>query len=388
MSEWKETVFEELFEISLKNGLNKPSRVRGTGIRMVNMKEIFGYDKITDSTPMELVPVESNELNSLLRYDDLLFARQSLTEEGAGKISIYKGQVQTVFESHLIRCRINKSKADPDFVYYLFKSPLGKNTVSTIVSQTAAAGIRGSELQKLVFKFPKIETQRKVANLLSSLDDKIDLLHRQNKTLEEMAEALWRKWFVEDIEKNEEVPLSHYAISIRNNVATDQLAEHSAYVGLEHIPKQNLTLTTWGSTTDLASNKSAFKKNDILFGKLRSYFHKVVLAPIDGVCSTDILVIRPKREEWLSFCLMWFFSRDVVEYSDLGAGGTRMPRTSWELISEFKIPKPSQELILQFESIVRPMLDKMRKSIYEIQNLAQLRESLLPKLMNGEINFQ
>lgn len=387
MSEWREMKFEELFEIPLKNGLNKPSRVRGSGLRMVNMKEIFGYDKINDETPMELVPVEPKELNALLDYNDLLFARQSLVEEGAGKISIYKGTYLTVFESHLIRCRLNKSIANPDFVYYLFKSPLGRGTVSTIVQQTAAAGIRGSELQKLTFNFPKLEVQNNIAEILSSLDDKIDLLHRQNKTMEEMAEVLWRKLFVEDIETNEEVPLSHYAISVRNNVAIDQLAEHSIYVGLEHIPRQNLTLTTWGSTTDLASNKSAFKKNDILFGKLRSYFHKVVLAPIDGVCSTDILVIRPKREEWLSFCLMWFFSRDVVEYSDLGAGGTRMPRTSWELISEYKIPKPSQELILQFESIVRPMLDKMRKSTYEIQNLTQLRESLLPKLMNGEINF-
>ncbi|XGB43970.1 MAG: restriction endonuclease subunit S [Nodosilinea sp. LVE1205-7] len=162
MSEWKEYKFKDFFLIDLRNGLNKPSKVRGSGLRMINMKEIFKYDKISDITPMELVPVTNKELDGcLLEYNDLLFARQSLVESGAGKISIFKGYFPTVFESHLIRCRVNQEKASPDFIYYLFKSPLGKGTVSTIVQQVAAAGIRGSDLQNLEFSIPLSPNKRR-----------------------------------------------------------------------------------------------------------------------------------------------------------------------------------------------------------------------------------
>lgn len=122
-----------------------------------------------------------------------------------------------------------------------------------------------------------------------------------------------------------------------------------------------------------------------MFGKLRSYFHKVVLSPIDGVCSTDILVIRPKKEEWLSFCLYWFFSSDVVEHSDLGSGGTRMPRTNWEIVAGYKVPRPTEELILEFDKVVRPSLKKMSCNIETIRTLENLRDTLLPKLMSGEV---
>ena len=140
MSDWQLARFRDYFSIGLRNGLTKPSKIRGSGVRMVNMKEIFRYDRIDDTTPMELVPVNEKELeNSSLLDNDLLFARQSLVESGAGKISIFKGQSPTVFESHLIRCRVDRQKASPDFIYYLFKSPIGKGTVSTIVQQVAAA---------------------------------------------------------------------------------------------------------------------------------------------------------------------------------------------------------------------------------------------------------
>ena len=110
--------FKEAFSLPLRNGLTKPSKVRGSGVPMVNMKEIFAYNKIYDDTPMELVPVTDKELeNTSLEYGDLLFARQSLTEEGAGKICIYKGHQTKVFESHLIRCRLDTNRFDSDYFY-------------------------------------------------------------------------------------------------------------------------------------------------------------------------------------------------------------------------------------------------------------------------------
>jgi len=229
--------------------------------------------------------------------------------------------------------------------------------------------------------------QAAIASVLSSLDDKIDLLHRQNATLERMAETLFRQWFVEEA-TDVVVDLGDYADNIRKNARVEDLVQYENYVGLEHIPKKSISLYEWGKTDNLASNKSVFKENDILFGKLRSYFHKVVFAPINGVCSTDILVIKSKQPEWFSFCLFWFSNPDLVEYSDLGAGGTRMPRTSWEIISSYKIPKPDADKIAKFNEFTLPLIEKIKFNQTQIRTLTALRDTLLPKLMSGEVRVE
>ena len=185
----------------------------------------------------------------------------------------------------------------------------------------------------------------------------------------------------------EEGTLGDYADNVRDNVKTENLLNFENYVGLEHIQKKNIVLYESGNTEQVYSNKSQFKKFDILFGKLRSYFHKVVFAPYTGVCSTDILVIRPKKEAYFSFCLMYFFSDEVVQHSDLGAEGTRMPRTNWEILSKYEITKPSEKLISDFDGEVRPMIELMLKNVQQIQTLTKLRDTLLPKLMSGEVRI-
>lgn len=389
MVEWKDVPFHELFKAPLRNGLNKPSRVRGSGLPMVNMNEIFKYDFIDDTTPMELVPVTENELSTLLVRNDLLFARQSLIESGAGKISIYQGDAEVVFESHLIRCRIDESLASALFLYYFFKSPVGRGLMSTIVYQTAAAGIRGSDLMNLEVPKPPLDEQRAIASVLSSLDAKIDLLHRQNKTLEAMAEALFRQWFVEEAE-NEAVEgtLADVAVNIRDGVPVNAFNAADRYVALEHIDRRCIALQQFGSSADVASNKYRFGVNDILFGKLRPYFHKVCLTSFAGICSTDILVIRPKRSELLYYCLFAFFQDEVVEYANAGSGGTRMPRTSWSDLSKYPIALPGKEKLQAFNKVVKPMMDKLQTNIPQIRSLTALRDTLLPKLMSGEVRVE
>jgi type I restriction enzyme S subunit len=126
---------------------------------MVNMGELFANDRIGDIA-MERVPMTDNELEQCaLAEGDLLFARQSLVLEGAGKCSyVLEVPEPTTFESHLIRVRLDRNKADPLFYYYLFSSPY--SGISTIVQQCAQAGIRGSELGNLEVIYPKPEAQR------------------------------------------------------------------------------------------------------------------------------------------------------------------------------------------------------------------------------------
>lgn len=115
------------------------------------------------------------------------------------------------------------------------------------------------------------------------------------------------------------------------------------YVGLGHIEKGTLTLENVGKSEEVISSKFIFKKGDILFGKLRPYFRKVILAPFDGVCSTDILVIKPKRNTCNKYLFYLLASKQIIDSVSTASEGTKMPRVSWSFLKHFEINVPSYE---------------------------------------------
>ncbi|MBO3274109.1 restriction endonuclease subunit S [Pseudomonas schmalbachii] len=190
--------FGDLFSEPQRNGLTRPKKVRGVGFPMVNMGELFAHYRIRD-LEMDLVPVSEKEQQFFLQDGDLLFARQSLVLAGAGQCSIFLGnKTATVFESHLIRCRLDQEKYNPHFYFYFFRSPDGRRAIEAIVEQGAgASGIRGSDLVNVQVPIPAKRYQDQAAGLLAEIDDRISLLRETNATLEAIAQTLFKSWFVD-----------------------------------------------------------------------------------------------------------------------------------------------------------------------------------------------
>ena len=166
---------------------------------MVNMGELFAYPRLCNA-PMDRVPLSHGEAEKfLLAEGDLLFARQSLVLEGAGKCSIFLRDTEPVtFESHVTRVRLHADKGDPQFYFYYLQSHHGRAAIRSIVEQGAgASGIRGSDLQTLNVLWRPIGEQRAIAHILGTLDDKIELNRKMNETLEALARALFQSWFVD-----------------------------------------------------------------------------------------------------------------------------------------------------------------------------------------------
>jgi hypothetical protein len=137
-----------------------------------------------------------------------------------------------------------------------------------------------------------------------------------------------------------------------------------------------------------ARDKFLFCQGDILFGKLRPYFHKVGVAVIDGVCSTDILVIVPKLPNWYSLVLSYVSSVEFIDYTNATSTGTKMPRTNWHDMARYKIVIPTSEVAKGFNDRVVPLLQAIRSNILQSRTLATIRDTLLPKLMSGEIRVK
>ena len=143
-----------------------------------------------------------------------------------------------------------------------------------------------------------------------------------------------------------------------------------------------------GDAADVSSQKSKFEQGDILFGKLRPYFHKVVAAPHGGVCSTDILVLMPSNREVSGFTLAAVASDAVVRSVTSASEGTRMPRTSWKDLASVEVPWPGLARATSFSADVSAIRDAVENELRENRALAATRDALLPQLMSGGLRIK
>lgn len=375
--------FGDLYAIGSRNGLSKPSKVRGLGYKMINMGELFANDRIYD-IPMELVPLKEKEkINAKVEAGDLLFARQSLVLEGAGKCSIVmEVSPLTVFESHLIRVRLLE-EANPSFYYYYFRSAL--SPIKSIVSQCAQAGIRGSDLQELCVLYPPKKTQDRIANILEQYDNLIENNQKQIKLLEEAAQRLYKEWFVnlhfpgyEDVEIVAGVPegwtegtLEDVAPFKRGKTIT-KVQVHDGDVpvvagGLEPAYYHNVSNTVAPVITVSGSGANA--------GYARLYNVNVF--------ASDCSFVDSNSTPYLFY--VYCFIKDNKDRFNALKKGSAQPHVYAKDINALEALIPTNKLIEEFCSIASQYFEKIKILQMQIQLSTQARDRLLPKLMGGEI---
>ncbi len=313
---------------------------------------------------------------------------------------------------------IVKPEHDPGFLYYWLKA--NTHELERHATGSTFKELSGSALKGISIRLPnRLSEQRAIAHVLGTLDDKIELNRRMNETLEAMARALFRSWFVDfdpvrakmegrdtglpdnladlcpdrlvdsemgDIPEGwDAASLGDVAALRRKGADPASEASDTPYIGLADMPRGSIALTAWGEIGSASSRKSAFKAGDILFGKLRPYFHKVGIAPVDGLCSTDIVVLSAREPRWSSFVLACVSSSAFVAHTSQTATGTKMPRTSWQAMSGYQLCRPTDAIASEFQRIVSPMLGRIVGNVHESRTLATLRDTLLPKLISGAI---
>lgn len=328
-------------------------------------------------------------------YSEAGLAQSRLWQAGTLCITIAANIAETgiltfpaCFPDSVVGFIADETKCDVYFVEYMFRYL--RSRIQHEASGSVQDNINLATLNRLEFPTPSLPEQRAIAGILGALDDKIELNRCMNRTLESMARAVFRQWFVdgEDVEGWEVGRLGDVAENIRRSANADEIDSETHYIGLEHMPRRSIALSEWGNASELASNKFVFKEGEFLFGKLRPYFHKVGIAPIDGVCSTDILVIAPKSADWYGFALGHISSVELVNYTNAASTGTKMPRTNWSDIANYEVAIPPVEKAKEFSEIFLPIAQRIRANIMESRTLASLRDTLLPKLMRGEVRVR
>ena len=364
---------------------------------------------------------KANKLSAnLARPGDVIFTQRGANHFRQIAIIPKDGEARYLVSQSQMKLTVNRDIVDELFVYYCFISPKQQEYLQTHAISTGVPHTNLGILKSVPIPLPPLAEQKAIAAVLGALDDKIELNRRMSATLEEMARALLRSWFVDfdpvHAKARGEEPahmdaataalfpdgfgedglpegwrpgvLGDVAIAPRTGVDPNTVDPETPYIGLEHMPRRSITLTEWAVAGGVGSQKSAMRAGDFLFGKLRPYFHKVGVAPVDGVCSTEIVVVRAKHDDWSGYVLSVISSDAFVEHTNGSSAGTRMPRTNWRDMAAFEVALPSVDVAKAFETTVGPSRKLIVAKSHELRTLAALRDSLLPKLMSGDLRVR
>jgi type I restriction enzyme S subunit len=287
----------------------------------------------------------------------------------------------------------------PLFIRYLLQTlDFGQRS-----GAAAVPGVNRNALHMLRIKKPDLSTQQKIAAILSAYDDLIENNLRRIKILEEMTQNLYCEWFVKFRfpdheharftgsmlgripERWEVVPLGKL-MELRKDKFNEQQHSECPLLDLAKMQQRTLSVGEMGSPDELTTSRIVFEEDDILFGSIRPYLHKVALAPCRGITNVSVLVLRPADKTLQSFLAVLVSSIDTIRWADQHSTGTKMPVIKWETLQTMPVLLPSQAVLRSFETSVQPMLQTVKMIFSRNQNLRRTRDLLLPRLISGEVD--
>jgi type I restriction enzyme S subunit len=302
----------------------------------------------------------------LVKENDIVYSRRGDVEKCA---FIRKKQSGWLCGTGCLRVRIISNDLDAKFCAYYLSTDEIKGWVSSNAVGTTMPNLNSSILKKLPLIVPPLPEQKAIAAVLSSLDDKIDLLHRQNQTLEAMAQTLFRQWFIEETREDwEEVPLSNlFEISSGKGLSKEDFLDDGIY--------QVLGANGIIGRTD---NYNFFEKL-IYTGRVGTLGNIFIINTEPVWLSDNTLVMRN-----IKYFYFTYFTLKNASLKDYNAGSTQ-PLLRQSDVKAIPYLKPSTEKLLAFESFAAINFSKIEANTKQIQTLTQLRDTLLPKLMSGEV---
>ncbi len=430
--------FGELFAVPPRNGLTRPKSVRGRGTKMVNMGELFAHPRLRNAE-MDRVPLTDSEAERfLLHPGDLLFARQSLVLEGAGKCSIFLGDDDPVtFESHVTRVRLNPHEAEPQFFFYYFASHHGRAAIRSIVEQGAgASGIRGSDLTTLAVHWRPVAEQRAIARILGILDEMIESNRRMGETLQAIARALFKSWFVDfdpvraksegrdtglpprladlfpDGFGNSEVgdvPRGWQVLALAECVDVDRgLSYKGSGLSDSGIPLHNLNSIYEGGgykREGIKHYEGDFKPQhvaragDLIVANTEQGHNRRLIgyaAVVPGrvrdesLFSHHLFRVRPSSSSGLTpEYLCHLLNTDVMHETVSGyANGTTVNMLPVDGLRNPLVVEPPSGIVKVFNGIAEAVRQRHETLMDESRTVTGLRDTLLPKLLSGELRLK
>ena len=297
-----------------------------------------------------------------------------------GNVAKYRGEKVVLGKG---ACYLKlKPTVDADYIYFYLMSPQFNDYIYSMSTGSTIKHISLKTMRNHSLNLPDLNTQKRISSVLLSIQNKIDLNEQINQNLNEQIQTIYCKDFD---------PISHEATGVLSDICK---------LSTDKVQISNLSVSTYYSTENMQPNKAGAvdasslpsvsqttrcRKGDVLVSNIRPYFKKIVYATEECGCSTDVLCFVP-QPDYSAFLFETLYMDRFFDYMVAGSKGTKMPRGDKQQIMKYPIVVPTTEAIIVFNATVTPMLEQIMINNKENVRLATMRDTLLPRLMSGELD--
>ncbi len=324
-----------------------------------------------------------NSSTKLLKANDIIISARGTV----GALAMLS--LPMAFNQSCYGMRAKEDITTSDYLFYLLK-----NTVKQL--QQASYGAVFDTITRNTFdetevSLPPLKEQKAIAKVLSSLDDKIDLLHRQNQTLEALAQTLFRQWFVEEVDEGwEEKPLSYFGDVVCGKTPSKKNpAYYNGSIPFIKIPDMHGNTFIFNTADSLTAEGSNSQKKKLIPAKsicvsCIATVGLVSMNVVESHTNQQINSIIPKEEYYRYFLFLYMRSSYDLLHA-MASGGTATLNLNTGDFKKMKVLKPSDKTLKEFHSLVESQFNKIFANQQQIKTLENMRDTLLPKLMSGEV---
>jgi type I restriction enzyme S subunit len=398
-SNWDEYKLKELG--GFKNGVNFNAQSFGKGYPVVNVKQLYRKRFVSFDGLEEIIPSSVTRIDEYkLKAGDILIGRSSVTLEGSGQVASIKSDPErtTVFSGFIIRYRLHDNKTvNATFLNYLLRTRFYKEHFINIAAGTSIVNLSQDTLKEIAINIPSLNEQESIAELLCCLDDKIDLLHRNNNSLEQLADIIFRQW-LSKLTDRESTTLKEY-VRVQNGYAFKSK-------DFKDIGNNGVLKITNISFEQVDIDNTQYVDETVVAGLSEKFIAKPksFLIAMTGAAIGKIGIIG-KTSKKLYINQRVGMLVDIIENSSLigylflksaegqdhiinTCTGSAQENISAVGIESMIVPKSTAEEVIILCSNINPLFEKIIYNIEQIQQLETLRDTLLPKLMSGTVRVK
>ncbi len=327
--------------------------------------------------------------------NDIIFAREAPAGNAA---LITKGQ-KVCLGQRTVLIRPKQDLVDPHYLVYYLLAPQQQIKLLGFSHGATVGHVNIPDITKLSITLPSLTIQKSIARIVEHYDNLTEVNNKRIKVLEQMAENLYKEWFVRfRFPGHESVPfenglpqgwrkakLKDIAIEVEKPIKAERRTEYQHYLPIDTLPSRRMALLEEDEIDNAESSLLAFEEGDILIGAMRPYFHKVILAPFKGLTRSTCFVVNSINPKYRLYLYLLLFQDSSINYATTVSVGSTMPYARWKDFSRLNIIFPAISVIERFNHYVEPIMTQIIESYSTYCNLSRQRDMLLPRLMSGKL---
>lgn len=293
-------------------------------------------------------------------------------------IFYFKGKFDAYQRTYVIESEDNNVR----FLYYVLKEKLDELRSRSTGSATKFLTLK--ILNQIPISLPDYPTQSRIADVLSAYDDLIEINNQRISILEQLIIKTYNEWCIKGKIETQITTLGEIA-TLTKKKYDEERDNKLPLVDMSRMKSGSLSMSNFGSASELSTSRIIFNRNDILFGSIRPYLHKVALAAFSGVTNTSVFVIRAIEEKVQPVLVAILFRKETIQWATQYSTGTKMPVIKWGYFKTMPIAIPSDNYLERFAEVISPVLEHINILSRENHGLKTARDLLIPKLVKAEI---